>query len=54
VAAFERSVTLKSGIRNSEVLFFEGCAHASLYEHVEAFNEKTLQFLQRQARVGVA
>ena len=40
---------LKGGIRNSEVLIFEGCAHAPLYEHVEAFNEKTLQFLQLQA-----
>jgi len=45
---------LKSGISNSEVLIFEGCAHAPLYEHVEEFNEKTLQFLQRQASIGVA
>lgn len=35
------------------MLIFEGCAHAPLYESVEEFNEKTLQFLQRQARVGV-
>jgi 3-oxoadipate enol-lactonase len=45
---------LKSGIRNSEVLIFEGCAHAPLYENVEEFNGKTLQFLERQARVGLA
>jgi 3-oxoadipate enol-lactonase len=45
---------LKSGIRNSEVLMFEGCAHAPLYESVEEFNEKTLRFLQRQGRVCVA
>ena len=45
---------LKSGIRNSEVLIFEGCAHAPLYENVEEFNGKTLQFLQRQARSVVA
>jgi len=44
---------LKSGIPNSEVLIFDGCAHAPLYESVEEFNEKTLQFLQRQARAGV-
>jgi 3-oxoadipate enol-lactonase len=44
---------LKSRIRNSEVLIFEG-AHAPLYENVDEFNEKTLQFLQRQARIGVA
>lgn len=41
-------------IRNSEVLIFEGCAHATLYEHVEQFNAKTLHFLQRQAGVGIA
>ena len=45
---------LKSGIRNSEVLIFEGCAHAPLYENVEEFNGKTLQFLQRQARSVIA
>jgi pimeloyl-ACP methyl ester carboxylesterase len=45
---------LKSGIRNSEVLVFERCAHAALYESVEEFNQKTLQFLQRQAGVGIA
>ena len=33
-------------IRNSEVLIFEGCAHAPLYEKVEEFNQKTLDFLQ--------
>jgi pimeloyl-ACP methyl ester carboxylesterase len=45
---------LKSGIPNSEVLIFEGCAHAPLYEQVEEFNQKTLQFLQRQTGVGIA
>jgi pimeloyl-ACP methyl ester carboxylesterase len=40
---------LKSGIPNSEVLIFEGCAHAPLYEQVEEFNAKTLQFLQRRS-----
>jgi pimeloyl-ACP methyl ester carboxylesterase len=43
---------LKNGIRHSELLIFEGCAHAPLYEHVEEFNEKTVQFLQRQASIG--
>ena len=41
-------------IRNSELLIFEGCSHAALYEDVQAFNEKTLQFLQRQTGVGTA
>jgi pimeloyl-ACP methyl ester carboxylesterase len=39
---------LKSGIRNSEVVIFEGCSHAPIYEKVEDFNAATLQFLTRQ------
>jgi pimeloyl-ACP methyl ester carboxylesterase len=38
---------MKSGIRNSELLIFERCAHAPIYEQVEEFNQKTLAFLQR-------
>jgi pimeloyl-ACP methyl ester carboxylesterase len=38
---------LKSGIRGSELLVFEGCAHAPVYERVEEFNARTLQFLKR-------
>jgi pimeloyl-ACP methyl ester carboxylesterase len=38
---------LTGNIRNSELLVFEGCAHAPIYEKVEEFNQKTLQFLQR-------
>ena len=45
---------LKSGIRHSELLIFEECAHAPLYENVEEFNQKTLAFLQRHARAAVA
>jgi pimeloyl-ACP methyl ester carboxylesterase len=37
------------GIRNSELLVFEGCSHASIYENVEEFNSRTLQFLKRHA-----
>ncbi|HZQ24025.1 MAG TPA: alpha/beta hydrolase [Terriglobales bacterium] len=40
---------MKGGIRNSELLVFEGCAHAPLYENVAEFNQKTLGFLRRQA-----
>lgn len=36
---------LRSGIRSSEVVVFEGCAHAPIYEKVEEFNERTLAFL---------
>ncbi len=38
---------LKNNIRGSELLIFEGCAHAPIYEKVEEFNQKTLAFLQR-------
>jgi pimeloyl-ACP methyl ester carboxylesterase len=38
---------LTSRIRNSELLIFEGCAHAPIYERVEEFNQKTLGFLKR-------
>jgi 3-oxoadipate enol-lactonase len=41
-------------IRNSELLVFEGCAHAPIYEKVEEFNAKTLAFLQHHARAGAA
>jgi pimeloyl-ACP methyl ester carboxylesterase len=45
---------MKRGIRNSEVLIFEGCSHAPVYENVAEFNDKTLIFLQRHAAAGVA
>ena len=40
---------MKSDIRGSELLIFEGCAHAPIYEKVEEFNQNTLAFLQRHA-----
>jgi pimeloyl-ACP methyl ester carboxylesterase len=43
---------MKSSIRGSELVIFEGCSHAPLYEKVEEFNEKTLAFLQRHAGLG--
>jgi len=39
---------MQSGIKGSELLVFETCAHAPIYENVAEFNEKTLSFLQRQ------
>jgi 3-oxoadipate enol-lactonase len=44
---------MTSRIRRSQVLVFEGCAHAAMYEHVAEFNEKTLLFMQRQSAAGV-
>src|SRR6201997_3232384 len=35
---------LRDSIHNSELLIFEGCAHAPIYEKVEEFNQKTLAF----------
>jgi len=45
---------MNRAIRGSELLIFEGCAHAALYERTEEFNQKTLRFLQRHAAAGAA
>jgi 3-oxoadipate enol-lactonase len=37
---------LSAGIADSEVVIFEDCAHAPIYEQVEDFNARTLTFLQ--------
>ena len=38
---------MTSRIKGSELLVFETCAHAAIYESVAEFNEKTLSFLNR-------
>ena len=38
--------TLASGIKDTEVVVFEDCSHAPIYESVEAFNTRTLTFMQ--------
>jgi pimeloyl-ACP methyl ester carboxylesterase len=45
---------LRGSIRNSELLIFEGCAHAPIYEKVDEFNQKTLAFLHRCAGARAA
>jgi pimeloyl-ACP methyl ester carboxylesterase len=40
---------MSGAIRGSELLIFEGCAHAPIYEKVEEFNQKTLAFLRRHS-----
>lgn len=40
---------LKNSIRGSEVVIFDECAHAPIYERVDEFNQKTLAFLRRHA-----
>ena len=38
---------MKNGIKRSELLVFESCSHAPIYESVSEFNQKTLSFLSR-------
>jgi len=38
---------LAEAIPNTELVVFEDCAHAPIYENVEEFNQRTLAFLQR-------
>jgi pimeloyl-ACP methyl ester carboxylesterase len=40
---------LSQGIANSEVIVFEDCAHAAIYEDVAGFNARTLAFLERHS-----
>lgn len=39
---------LQGGIAGSELVVFEHCAHAPIYENVTEFNARTLDFLRRQ------
>jgi len=40
---------LTERIANTELIVFEDCAHAPIYENIEGFNEQTLDFLQRHS-----
>ena len=40
---------LSSAIPDTEMIVFEDCAHAPIYENVEDFNHRTLAFLQRHS-----
>jgi len=40
---------LTENIPGSELIIFEDCSHAPIYENVEDFNRKTLDFLQRHS-----
>jgi len=46
------AVPMKDRIRDAELLVFEGCAHAHIYEQVEEFNQKSLKFLARHSTPG--
>ena len=38
---------MQAGIRGAELTVFEDCSHAPIYENVEGFNQRTLEFLLR-------
>ena len=40
---------LTEGIKDSELVIFEDCAHAPIYENVAEFNAKTMSFLTRHS-----
>ena len=40
---------LTASIKDSELVVFEDCAHAPIYENVEEFNARTLAFLTRHS-----
>jgi pimeloyl-ACP methyl ester carboxylesterase len=40
---------MKQNIQHAELVIFEGCAHAPIYEKVDEFNQTTLAFLKRHA-----
>jgi len=40
---------MKGGIAGSELVVFEDCAHAPIYENMAAFNARSLDFLKRHA-----
>jgi pimeloyl-ACP methyl ester carboxylesterase len=43
------AATLTDNIRGSELVIFEDCSHAPIYENVADFNQRTLEFLQRNS-----
>ena len=40
---------MRQGIPHSELIVFEDCSHAPIYEKVEEFNERTVAFLMRHS-----
>ena len=40
---------LTAGIADTELVVFEDCSHAPIYENVQDFNARTLAFLQRHS-----
>jgi pimeloyl-ACP methyl ester carboxylesterase len=40
---------LTEAIKGSELVVFEGCSHAPIYENVADFNARTMDFLTRNS-----
>ena len=40
---------MKANIQRAELIVFEGCAHAPIYEKVDEFNQRTMEFLKRHS-----
>jgi pimeloyl-ACP methyl ester carboxylesterase len=40
---------LTEAIKGSELVIFEGCSHAPIYENVAEFNARTMDFLTRNS-----
>ena len=40
---------MQADIQGAELIVFEGCAHAPIYEEVDEFNQKTVGFLRRHS-----
>jgi pimeloyl-ACP methyl ester carboxylesterase len=40
---------MTANIKHAELVVFEGCSHAPIYEKVDEFNQRTLAFLQQHA-----
>ncbi len=40
---------MKANIQRAELIVFEGCAHAPIYEKVDEFNQRSLEFLQQHS-----
>jgi 3-oxoadipate enol-lactonase len=47
VASTRFAEGMKNGIKQSELVIFETCSHAPIYEQVAEFNRKTLAFLSK-------
>jgi hypothetical protein len=47
VCSLRFSDALTGGIKGSELVIFETCAHAPIYQSTAEFNKKTLKFLNQ-------